>query len=162
MSPSTKRKAPKAKKAAKPRGTQTSAKARREQNERAIQRVTKSLDAAYADLGKLSGSVGAGVGDLRKDLTRLLRDARRSAEKMSKATRKDLEQLQKDLAAAAKGKTPAKAVAKSSRRPASKSSGRPASKSSGRAASKSSGRAATKAKARKAPAKAKATKAVAK
>jgi hypothetical protein len=67
-----------------------------------IERVTKSLEVAQTDLSALRGSVGAGAGDLRRDVNRLIRDARRDLTKMSKAVRRDLENAQKNLASAAK------------------------------------------------------------
>lgn len=78
--------------------------ARIAENDRLVKRIGKSLEVAQDDLGKLGGSVGSGVADLRRNLTRLLRDARRDATKLSNATRKDLERLQKDVVAAAKPK----------------------------------------------------------
>jgi len=78
------------------------ARARCEENSRVIERVTKSLETAQADLSALRGTVGAGAADLRKDVNRLIRDARRDLTKMSKAVRRDLERAQKDLASAAK------------------------------------------------------------
>lgn len=86
--------------------------ARYQQNDRAIRRITDSLDVAMKDLPKIGGTVGAGFGDLRKDLGKLLRDARRHAAKMSTATRKELERLQKDMASAAKS-SPARGARKS-------------------------------------------------
>ncbi len=83
------------------RGT-AGARKRFEDNDRVIRRITKSLDVALDDLAKVGGSVGAGAGDLRRDLAKMLRDTRRHATKMGNATRKDLERLQKDMAAAAK------------------------------------------------------------
>lgn len=74
---------------------------RYEQNGRAIDRIAKSLEAAQSDLSALRGTMGSGAGDLRKDISRLLRDARRDVGKLSKAVRRDLERLQKDLAQAA-------------------------------------------------------------
>ncbi len=74
------------------------------ETDRLIHRIEKSLEVAQADLAKLGGSLGTGVGDLRRNLARLLRDARRDATKMSKATRKDLERLQTDMRAATKPK----------------------------------------------------------
>jgi len=76
-----------------------------EENNRVIERVTKSLEIAQTDLSAIRGSVGTGASDLRKDVTRLLRDARRDLTKMSKAVRSDLERAQKDLASAAKPTT---------------------------------------------------------
>lgn len=92
-----------AKKASSP---QKSAAERCKQNSRAIARVTKSLEVAQADLAALRGSVGTGATDLRKDVTRLLRDARRDLTKMSKAISRDLERAQRDLASAAKSTVP--------------------------------------------------------
>jgi predicted site-specific integrase-resolvase len=89
--------------------TKQSAHARCAENDRLASRITKSLEVAQADLEKLSGSVGSGVHELRRDLSKLLRDARRHAGKLGSTTRKDLERLQKDLAAAAKRK-PARTI----------------------------------------------------
>jgi hypothetical protein len=72
------------------------------ENERVIRRVADSLEVAQADLAKLRANLGVGVGDAHKSLSRLLRDARRDAAKLSSATRKDLQRLQKDMLAAAK------------------------------------------------------------
>lgn len=83
--------------------TTEAAKARCEQNAQAIERVAKSLQTAQDDLSSIGGSIGAGVGDLRKDVARLLRDANRDIRKMGVATRRDLERLQKDLVASARG-----------------------------------------------------------
>jgi len=71
-----------------------------EKNDRAIGRVAKSLEAAQNDLTAIGGSLGTGASDLSKDVVKLLRDARRNVTKMSKAVRRDLEHLQKDLTAA--------------------------------------------------------------
>jgi hypothetical protein len=85
---------------------QKSAAERCEQNSRAIARIAKSLEVAQADLAALRGSVGTGATDLRKDVMRLLRDARRDLTKMSKAVSRDLERAQRDLASAAKSAVP--------------------------------------------------------
>jgi hypothetical protein len=97
--------------------------ARFTENERVIRHVTDSLEVAQADLAKLRANLGAGVGDAHRNLSRLLRDAA----KLSRATRKDLQRLQKDMLAAAKaapkragaGK-PATAAKAASKRPAAK------------------------------------------
>jgi hypothetical protein len=81
---------------------------RYEQNGRAIDRLAKSLEAAQADLSALRGTVGAGAGDLRKDIAKLLRDARRDVGKLNKAVRRDLDRVKKDLSAAAPGGTRAR------------------------------------------------------
>jgi len=46
------------------------ARARWEENDRVIRRISDSLDVAQADLTKLGGNLGAGAGDLRRDLAR--------------------------------------------------------------------------------------------
>jgi len=128
------------------------ARARWEENDRVIRRISDSLDVAQADLTKLGGSVGAGAGDLRRDLARLLRDARRHAARMGKATGKDLERLQRDMVAAAKpksratGKAKASAAAKAKARTAAKPKARTAKAKAGTAA-KAKARPAAKAKA---------------
>src|SRR5438477_10377652 len=102
MDPAKKASTKKARSASKARASsRTSDRARKrvEETDRVVRRINKSLDSALAELGKVGGSVG----DVRRDLAKLLRDARRSAAKMSNATRKDLERLQKDVTAAAKG-----------------------------------------------------------
>jgi ABC-type transporter Mla subunit MlaD len=73
------------------------ARTRREQDASTIDRVAAKLEAAQEDLASLRGNLGAGAGDLRKDVAKLLRDARRDVTKMSKFVRRDLEHLQKDL-----------------------------------------------------------------
>jgi hypothetical protein len=110
--------------------------ARIEESDRVIRRIGDSLDGALKDLPKVGGSVGAGVGDLRKDLAKLLRDARRYATKMSSATRKDLEKLQKDMKAAAKSKPSRGAARKPSASRKSRATGT-ATKSRSTAAAKS-------------------------
>jgi hypothetical protein len=89
-------------KKARPASRTAGARKRFEDNDRVIRRITKSLDVALDDLAKIGGSVGAGVGELRRDLGKMLRDARRHATKMGNATRKDLERLKKDMTTAAK------------------------------------------------------------
>jgi septal ring factor EnvC (AmiA/AmiB activator) len=101
------RKSP-AKPSARPRGTQT-ARARHQKTDRAIDRITKSLDAAQKDLSAIGGGLGTGAGELRKDVSKRLRDARRDVTKMSKTVRRDLERLQKDLSAGSKAKASSKA-----------------------------------------------------
>jgi hypothetical protein len=64
----------------------------------ALKRLNKSLDSADSALTALSKDVGAGAGDLHKNVSRLLRDARRDSGKLGKAVLKDLQQLQKALA----------------------------------------------------------------
>lgn len=86
-----------------PRAT-AAARARAEDNERRLENVMQSLEAAQKDLASIGGSLGTGVSDLRRDVNRLLRDARRDVLKMRRAVQRDLERLQKDLSAAATAK----------------------------------------------------------
>ncbi len=109
---------------------------RTEQSE-AISRVTKSLEAAQADLERVGGSLGAGASDLRRDVTKLVRDAHRGVTKMSNLVRRDLERLQKDVTSAASGNSRRRGVAKpastrsatATRRASSTKSAKPAAKS---------------------------------
>ena len=87
--------------ASRPRATRA-ARERFKENDRAIDRVAKSLETAQSDLSAIRGSVGTGASDLRKDVSKLVRDARRDVGKMSRAVRRDLERMQKDLVSAAK------------------------------------------------------------
>ncbi len=89
--------------APRPRAT-AAARARAEDNDRTLERIAQSLEAAQKDLGALGGSLGTGVRDLRRDVNRMLRDARRDLLKMRRAVQRDLEKLQKDLTAAAPAK----------------------------------------------------------
>ena len=97
------RKAPSARASSRPRARAT-ALSRTQQNDRVIARVKKALETTQKDLSAIRGSVSAGGRDLRKDVTKLLRDAGRDVEKMNTAVRRDLERLQKDLATATKAK----------------------------------------------------------
>jgi ABC-type transporter Mla subunit MlaD len=94
---------PAAKTARAPRAT-TAARDRATQTADAVSRLQRSIEAAQEDLAALRGSLGAGAGDLRRDLARLLRDARRDVTKMGRLVRRDLERLQQDVSAAAAGK----------------------------------------------------------
>ncbi len=85
-----------AKPPARPRATQA-ARARAEDGAQRLDRVFASLEAAQTDLASIGRSVGTGTGDLRRDLSRLLRDARRDVNKMRRAVQRDVERLQKDL-----------------------------------------------------------------
>jgi Ala-tRNA(Pro) deacylase len=88
---------------ARPRAT-PAARARAEENERRLDHVMQSLEAAQKDLASIGGSLGTGVRDLRRDVNRLLRDSRRDVLKMRRAVQRDLERLQKDLSSAATAK----------------------------------------------------------
>jgi hypothetical protein len=135
-----------AKLAGRPLRVAEKARARWEENDRVIRRISDSLDVAQSDLSKLGGSVGAGAGDLRRDLAKLLRDARRHATRMGKATGKDLERLQRDMLAAAKPKSRTAGKAKASAARKAKASA--AAKPKARTATKPKARTAAKPKAR--------------
>jgi Ala-tRNA(Pro) deacylase len=89
--------------AARPRAT-AAARTRAEDNERRLDHVMQSLEAAQKDLASIGGSLGTGASDLRRDVNKLLRDARRDVLKMRRAVQRDLVRLQKDLSAAATAK----------------------------------------------------------
>jgi hypothetical protein len=93
------RKASARKTSAAPRSVK-SAHARVAKDDHTIRRVSKSLDAAHKDLTAIGTNLGAGAGDLRKDVVKLLRDARRDVARMGAIVRRDLERLQKDVRAA--------------------------------------------------------------
>ena len=110
------------------RGGRTSAaRTRHESNRRAIDRVKKALDATQKEIGAIRGTLGAGRKDLRKEVAKRLREARRDVDKMNKAVVGELERIQKELAGAAKGAKP-KGAARKARKPASRSSPRAKSK----------------------------------
>lgn len=88
---------------ARPRAA-NAATARAEDNDRKLERVAQSLEAAQKDLASIGGSLGTGMSDMRRDVNRLLRDARRDVLKMRRAVRRDLDRLRKDLSAAAQAK----------------------------------------------------------
>ncbi len=92
--------------AARPAATEA-AQARAEDNERRLEHVVESLEAAQKDLAAIGGSLGTGMRDLRRDTERLLRDARRDVLKMRRSVQRDLDRLQKDLTAAATARPPA-------------------------------------------------------
>ena len=117
---STSRQTTAKKPAARPRVT-VAARARFEQNGRAIARIKKALEVTEKELGAIRGSIRTGRRDLRKDVARLLRDARRDLEKMNKAVLRDLEQLQKDLSSHG-GARPAGKPSSAAKRGASKRS----------------------------------------
>jgi hypothetical protein len=105
--------------ATRPRAT-AAARARAEDDARRLEHINASLEMAQKDLEAIGGSVGAGVRDLRRDVSRLLRDARRDLLKMRRAVQRGLERLQRDLTAAATAKPPASRRAPTAaRRPAS-------------------------------------------
>jgi hypothetical protein len=96
--------------APRPRAT-PAARARAEDNERRLDHVMQSLEAAQKDLASIGGSLGTGVRDLRRDTNRLLQDARRDVVKMRRSVQRDLVRLQQDLSAAATAKpAPARRV----------------------------------------------------
>jgi hypothetical protein len=80
------------------------ARVRAELDTHRLDHITASLEATQKDVASIGGSVGAGVRDLRRDVTRLLRDAQRDLAKMRRAIERDLDRLQRDLTSAATGR----------------------------------------------------------
>ena len=101
----------KAKKASRPSAS-AAARVRAEDNDRRLERVTQSLEAAQKDLTAIGGSLGTGAGDLRRDVKRALTDARRDVVKMRRSVQRDLGRLQKDLTKAARAGSTARPRAK--------------------------------------------------
>src|ERR1700739_3235955 len=94
--------------------------ARAEEDARRLAHIVAPLEAAQKDLAALCGSLGTGVGDLRRDVSKLLRDARRDLRKMRRAVLRDVERLQRDLTAPAPAPPPAPSRARTpASRPAS-------------------------------------------
>jgi hypothetical protein len=118
----TSRRSTSAKSTARGRGT-TAARTRHESNRRAIDRVKKALETTQKEIGAIRGTLGAGRKDLRKDVAKRLREARRDVDKMNKAVLGELERVQKELAGAAKGAR-SKGAARKPRKPAGRSSAR--------------------------------------
>lgn len=134
------------------KSTPARAQAAARDTERAIRRIEKSIEGAQSDFAKLGGSLGGSVGDLRRNVTRMLRDARRDLTKIGNATRKDLERLQKEMVAATKPRSASKARASAkaastkraaAKRPAAK---RPAAKKPARKPAKKAAKPRTAAK----------------
>jgi hypothetical protein len=73
---------------------------RQKRNAAALERVHKSLESAEKAMSNLKGDLGSGAGDLRKNVARLIKDARRDAGKMNTSVRRDLERLQGALKSA--------------------------------------------------------------
>lgn len=98
-----------------------------EDNERRLDHVMQSLEAAQKDLASIGGSLETGVRDMRRDVNKLLRDARRDVLKMRRAVQRDVVRLQKDLSkAAAKPSAPrARTAARTTRRRTAASSHKP-------------------------------------
>jgi len=86
--------------------------ARARDDDHRLERVMRSLESAQKDLAAIGGSVGAGAGDLRRDVKRLVRDASRDVGRMRRAVQRDLARLQKDLAKAGESGSRARSAAK--------------------------------------------------
>jgi len=101
-----------------PRRTTAAARARAERDARRLDQMNHTLEAAQKDLASMGSSLGTGVGDLRRDVSKMLRDARRDLTKMRRAIQRDLDHLQRDLSSI--GKRPA---SRNGRRSAARRSG---------------------------------------
>jgi hypothetical protein len=109
---------------------------RHQQNSRAVDRLAKSLEAAQKDLSALGGTMSSGADDLRKDLSKLLRDARRDVGKLGNAVKRDLQRIQKDLTSAAPKPAPRSRAATKKTMPAKRATSRSTRRPSGRSAAK--------------------------
>jgi ABC-type transporter Mla subunit MlaD len=85
--------------------TTTAARARTERDARKLDQINQALEGAQKDLASVGGSLGTGVGDLRRDVSKMLRAASRDLTKMRRAVGRDLDHLQKDLSALGKRPT---------------------------------------------------------
>jgi vacuolar-type H+-ATPase subunit H len=79
----------------------------------ALNRLNASLDDAQKALGELRRHLGTGGRDLLKDVEKMVRDARRDAQKRTRATVKHLEQVGETLTP--RRRTPARTARKSTR-----------------------------------------------
>jgi hypothetical protein len=70
----------------------------RDAGQGAFDRLTQSLDAAQAALNDLRKELSKGTRDVLQDLDTTLKDARKSARRVSRTVTKDLEQIQHALA----------------------------------------------------------------
>jgi hypothetical protein len=85
-----------------------------------LDRLNESLDAAQKALADLQGDLGRGGRDIVKNVSRLLKDARRDTAKLNRAVVKDLGQLGRALTPGTNSRGGKKAPAK---RTAAKRSG---------------------------------------
>jgi predicted nucleic acid-binding Zn-ribbon protein len=115
--------------------TRRSTTAKRGKGHSALDRLTKSVDAAQDALKDLRGEMSRGSSGVLKDLDKQLKDARKNLRTTSKSVLKDLEGLQQKLPGASRGG--AKRTTSSARKSTSSRSGT-ARKSSSASASRSS------------------------
>jgi hypothetical protein len=74
-----------------------SAKGSRRPGAASLDRLNESLDAAQKALGEIQGDLGRGGRDIVKNVSRLLKDARRDTAKLNRALVKDIGQLGRAL-----------------------------------------------------------------
>jgi predicted nucleic acid-binding Zn-ribbon protein len=82
--------------------------AKRGKGQNALDRLTKSVDAAQDALKDLRGEMSKGSSAILKDVDKQLKDARKSLRGSSKSVLKDLEELQQRITSAAPGRGGAK------------------------------------------------------
>ena len=88
--------------------TRRASTAKRGKGQTALDRLTKSVDAAQDALKDLRGEMGKGSSSVLKDVDKQLKDARKSLRSSSKSVLKDLEGLQQKVASAVPGRDGAK------------------------------------------------------
>jgi hypothetical protein len=112
--------------------TRRASTAKRGKGHTALDRLTKSVDAAQDALKDLRGEMSKGSSGVLKDIDKQLKDARKNLRGASKSVLKDLEGLQSKIASST-GRGSAKKTTSSAR----KTSGSSARKTSGASARKS-------------------------
>src|SRR3954471_4006502 len=88
--------------------TRRASTAKRGKGHTALDRLTKSVDAAQDALKDLRGEMSKGSSSVLKDVDKQLKDARKSLRGSSKSVIKDLEGLQQKITSAAPGRGGAK------------------------------------------------------
>ena len=89
-----------------------SAKGSRRPGAASLDRLNESLDAAQKALGEIQGDLGRGGRDIVKNVSRLLKDARRDTAKLNRALVKDIGQLGRALTPVTNSRTTRKSPAK--------------------------------------------------
>jgi DNA-binding protein HU-beta len=85
--------------------TRRTSTAKRGKGQTALDRLTKSVDAAQDALKDLRGELGRGSSGVLKDLDKQLKDARKNLRGASKSVMKELEELQQKVTPGAKKST---------------------------------------------------------
>lgn len=88
--------------------TRRASTAKRGKGHTALDRLTKSVDAAQDALKDLRGEMSKGSSSILRDVDKQLKDARKGLREASKNVLKDLDGLQRKVASAAPGRSSAK------------------------------------------------------